>query len=227
MVPSWSVVCNAPLTAAAGTLAKAANVINVKTRPNHSLGLGEEDFERVIVALFLLFANQRQVSGYAAERPWGKRLQARVLRCDVAHTALRGPTWTAGPTFSPSALLKLRLQTLAVNSQKVATCTTTLCVHTGALVKDEESAKLPHESRRCSCYPSCHLCVEVPFTTVSRQQRNDLASPAARSGALFCGGNFGAIYAGASNCDERVMRRRSPLAAAQNPVASRVASPAC
>src|SRR6185437_5714537 len=90
MVPSWSVVCNAPLTAAAGTLAKAANVINVKTRPNHSLGLGEEDFERVIVALFLLFANQRQVSGYAVERAWGKRLDAKVLCCDVAHTALRG-----------------------------------------------------------------------------------------------------------------------------------------
>jgi len=71
IVPSFSVVCNAPLTAAAGTLATAANVINVKTRPHHSLGLGEENFEVFIVAVFLLFANQRQASGYAAERALG------------------------------------------------------------------------------------------------------------------------------------------------------------
>ena len=125
MVPSWSVVCNAPLTAAAGTLAKAANVINVKTRPNHSLGLGEEDFERVIVALFLLFANQRQVSGYAAERALGEAPsgESPSLRC-CAH-GIAGSLWTAEPALSPGALLKLRLQTLAVNSQKVAICATT------------------------------------------------------------------------------------------------------
>ena len=106
-------------------LAATLNAINVTTRKQNSLGLGEENFEKVIVALFLLFANQRQVSGYAAERALGEAPsgESPSLRC-CAH-GIAGSLWTAEPALSPGALLKLRLQTLAVNSQKVATCSTT------------------------------------------------------------------------------------------------------
>src|SRR6185437_14324017 len=95
MVPSWSVVCNAPLTAAAGTLAKAANAINVKTRPHHRLGLGEENFVRVIVALFLLFASRDRRAITQPKELGGSALRRESFAA-MLHTAPRGQRGSLG-----------------------------------------------------------------------------------------------------------------------------------